>query len=456
MDIKPPELEFGSAILDPVKKDAPPPKALPARKVKIMLAFGGIIILFIGFALIIRGIIVNLPKSNPDTDSSFTANPLLPITNFEVEQRSGDTPLAFGEQITTGFPAKYTDRLWAVLTSRTEKIVGIWDGNFVFMAVYNLPLNAEDIKLYEDGSISYFINKTENTSSKLYAQKINQKAGIVIELEKDEEFTSHFYYPKEKAFYYSLIRDDTFFIYGVNLFGKTFEIYKSGFFDKSSLLSNYYEQDSFFGIIDGKNCYRVSTATKAAKTVGCDYLPQNEENITYFDNTFSITAPFSQLLRGELYSRNLTDVERKVVFSLNSGETFKPINLWNNSFYFIKEKLLPSGAFYVTKDVGLFKLLPEINSQPTELTALLPEDNIKFIVEYKSGIYAIATNTAGIDQILRYYEYNEQIPASAPISAPVSGPISYVTVNQKYWEKIDPGIPFVVHIEILYPRYLLK
>lgn len=460
MNINPPELVFGDAF----NKDEPgklKPQKMKKTRVKLILAVAGVLVIVAGATLVLRAVLFNIPGvKNPET-VEFEANPLFPATDFEVSANTSGEDLDFGQNIVTGYPAVFDDRLWLLVKTKSETQVGVIDSSITYMAVFKLPVGAQDVKLYEDSSISFFINGNLDSPSTLYVQKPNSKAEIVVSLSQGSKFISHFYYPAEKMFYYTEYLNQSIYLNGVNLKGDIFKIYNSGFFSDKSKLTEFYLNKNAFGIMESDACYYIEVSTRNAVQKSCEFLPLNPNNITYWSNS-NKGGIYQSVVKGELFLSDLNKKERESISNLENGELFQNYNMWNSNIYFIKSVLMPAGPLFNAVAQGIYRL--NLNNQKSidRLSDYLPDQNLKFIFELKSFLYVIANNPEkASDSILKFNYYNVLEPASYPSSYPVSyaeaisTPVSYTVVEKKEWNLMPLGVEGILTIDPIYPDFTI-
>ncbi len=460
MEINPPELVFGDAFKKEESNKLIKPKQTKNEKIKLILAVFGVLVTLTGIVFVLRSALFNLPGVKTPELLEFEANPLLPATDFEVSVSTSGKTLDFGQNIVTGYPALFEDRLWLLIKTKSEIQIGIIDSSITYMPIFKLPIGARDIKLYEDSSISFFINGNLDFPSTLYVQKLNSKAEVVVTLQEGAKFISHFYYPTEKIFYYTEYQNKSVYLNGVNLKGEIFKIYNSGFFSDKSMLTGFYLNKNAFGIIESDICYYIEVSTRNAVQKSCELLPANPNNITYWSNS-NKGGVYQSVVKGELFLSDINRKERESIGNLNNGELFQSYNMWNNNIYFVKSVLKPVGSLFNAVAQGIYRLNLKNQKTVDQLSDYLPDQNLKFIFTFKSSVYVIANNLEKGDSILKLNHYNILEPASYPISNPLSYPeassmpISYNVIEKKEWNPMSLGIEGILTIDPIYPDFTI-
>jgi hypothetical protein len=404
--------------------DIKPQKKLYAKyRLKSLLVFIVVFAFILGFILLFRGYFGVNPPVNDLKIYSYIQNANEPKSLTVVNTQNSQT---LGENIASPFTKLESDtEVFIKVKTEQNFYIGYLSKDNISNWLYKLPSDIEDIKLFQDNSLLYFVNNRRGEVPRLVY--VNNSENIIKELEFGEYFVSSYFDSVNKAFYYSYIDiNDNFILKAIK--GSTdLDIYTSSASLKESEIIHI-ENDNFF-LQEDNACYNFNLINKAIQLIDCKIFKRNDRGVLFSSNSsFIVSYPSS--FKGQISKYNVT-TQLESVFLERPLVNISKVFFFNDNLLFLQDSI---NTTTLMKENTTLQRVNLMNSEETLLASVLPAGIIDAAF-FNNTPYLLTKVGA---------QYNiVYLSQSGIVSSP-----------QNDWIKIGLGIGEVVQIEFLRQDYI--
>jgi hypothetical protein len=462
-----------------VPKVKPTVKKYPKYKSRIFIAgFIGISIFF-GLLIFFRGYFLQNPpnfdnenlltdiykKLYPNTSQRNIKEKIVTTNNLEENEI---------KQIKSSFSKFYEEgKIWLSIKNDNNTFVGYLDSTDIFNQIYKIPADSENIRLYQNELISYFVNARElGDTSSLFFKNKSSKTLLSYELPIDEIYVSHLYEPLNQLFYYaSKDKNEILHVNSLNLKGENVRIYESTYLSTQTKIINVDPTSYFIYLQDENKCHVLNLKAKNLFEIGCEYVKRNDSEFIYFENANDEDV-YSQYIKGEIYQtvqnskvREIvinqvrdglttkvkpTDDLRRVVLSGNEGEVFSNLAYYDFSLWFLKGRLIQKNTSLWQVSFTSIEKIDLKSNEKKVVTNNLPKTKIFRLIPIENNIYAIVEG-----DFLRHTKLVKYYPNGTYLYEPASFPVSYGNIPIVHWKDVNLNIVNVENVELIGPEVTL-
>ncbi len=311
-------------------------------------------------------------------------NPPLQIPN--LNQSVPVTKLEWGKNIKSGYSTA-TDKNVIITQKNSENIV-IQRINSLYLPenLYELPLDSQNIKVYNDLSVSYIIQNAPFTEQKLILKEGENQTEFELSFE-NEFILDYFFEPEENLFYLlTLTKNDFLKVYILLNNRESEEIYRTKTNSRNAKIINVSKTLNSVNLKIQNTCIVINLSKKEHNEDKCFYIKHTDLDFNLLINS------------DELLYINTADGQIKKLIKINELYSYDNFTVNGSNLYYLR------GDAYLSSQKNIYYI--DLNNlKNKKLNVDLPQASIKRIFFVDNNVCLILNSD--IEPIICNVESNE-------------------------------------------------